>query len=350
MPIQTYNSSGGLIFDSNLVNGTISLGVYQIPSNSSFSKSWPELQGMTISAYDMFGYGYDAATNIDPASVLTVSQSPPSISASPYVAPRTVMVVASGTPAAQNVAGMFALNASGQIGLSPSGRGLVYIGQASVVGYQNSTWDYDGAVDEYYGQLGYTKLQVTSPTQPIAFTSLPEGVTLIDPPVFINVSGNLWEAWMQAVATTDPFIGGSTGWAALYNPAVYCFAATATPGGGASCAVYDSNGALAYDLMAGKLLATAGSGALVPTGGSIGGPGLTSPGIFGKARYQGVTQGRFSDTENIYYGGWYRSGSTYAVRSCCTEVNISPPPYPGPSISRYYAYSSSLVFTDLAQY
>lgn len=304
------------IFDSDLVRGGICVGQYAIGAGESFSRSFPLLQGATLRASNAAGRAYSFRPG---ASGIAVNNSGvPSVSAGPISVPRTLLIWADGTPAVQSAAGIQALNDQYNVALSPQGRGLVYIGKATYTTLVPAT---TGGVKESPSWL----VRVSSPTLPIAVVDLSGGIYLRSGPYFRSLGGGIWEAEVVAVASRPTLPAAS-----VLTPDVYCFALPPVPsGGGPQAALYDEDGSLAYDLLAGRMLFSsarvdiAGSEVTATTIPNVTRsiPSMAKVGVFGAISYRRENQ-RGANSSTGWEGFWTLSGTQLSLVDGCTYLDI----------------------------
>lgn len=346
MPVKTWDASGNPIFNSDLITNGVCLGVFDVASGATFSRTFSLLGGATIRALSIYGTtpAYDTA---DPAATITITGSPPTVAASAVGYSRTIILWATGAVAIVSGAGMQAMNASGNIALSPQARGLNFIGKATYTGTNASTGD--GTT----GALGSRIIQVASPAgvRPIGVVRMDGGEYVASPPIFGYAGSGIWTATIQAVATLPAF---ST-WPTLQSPEVYCYATPADALTAPKVAIYDADGTLAYDLMAGRLLDTAGR-VTVPAGlttdasksASIPG-GMTTPGLYGHPAVNGQQGARFSTIDRILGGWWNLSGTTLSVHVAIKNYYDGGVDPPANYTNRWWADSQAELI-ELAPY
>lgn len=305
MPIKTWDTSGNVLFDSDAVVNGVCLGAFEIPAGTSFSKSFTLLAGATVRVMGLTG-----GTDLSGVSV-SYPGSVPTVSASASAFSRYIVLWATGTPSITSGAGMQAVSASGTVALSPAARGCNYIGKATYSSTTAST-----GTPNTGGELGYVTMTISgSPNPPVAVL----GVTntayarIVRGPIWIG--SNSWTLDVQAVASLPT--SGGTSWPSLVTPDVYAFAPPVSPGSGARAAVYDTDGTLAYDLLAGRLLVTAGPLSFPAGTGSDtysqalpGGVSTSLCGAFGVPFYEEVRSS-------------FRGGTTYHQRTLAAMWTLS---------------------------
>lgn len=347
MPVKTWDASSNLIFDSDSITNGVCLGVFDIASGSTFSRTFSLLSGATIRVLSIYGTtpAYDTS---DPAATITVTGSPPTVAASAVGYDRTILLWATGTVAIVPGAGMQALNASGNVALTPEARGLNFIGKATYTGGGVASVG-GGAADGY---LGSKTISINSPAgaRPIGVVRMDGGEYVRWPPIFFYAGSGVWQAEIQAVGSLPSY---ST-WPALATPEVYCFAVPATASTAPKLAIYDSDGTLSYDLMAGRILDTAGrvtvpAGATSDTSKSVSIPAVTIPGLYGYPAVSGEQGTRFAYVYRQLGGYWHLSGSTLSVHvevtDWYTDAIVVDPSF----TNRYWADSQAEII-DLAPY
>jgi hypothetical protein len=299
MPVQTYFPDGSLMFDSDAVRGGICVGIYEVPSGQAFSRSFPLLAGATlrVSAFA----GRRLAYRPGSAAISINNAGTPSVSAAPVALDRVITIWADGSPAIQSGAGLQALNDQGVLALSPAGRGLVYIGKATYATYNPRP--VSGGLTE----PAYWHITISSPTRPVAVVDMSNGIRLYNRPGFVSIGSGVWRAEVIAVAD-----GSSTGLppSTLVTPDVYCFAVPAAPGSGGIAAIYDEDGTLAYDLLAGRMLYSAAHVSISPSEMAMQDlsvtrsvPVLSKPGLLGSISYQRMRQ-RTVNSATTHEGVW----------------------------------------------
>ncbi|MFG6457860.1 hypothetical protein [Roseateles sp. BYS96W] len=322
MPIKTWDTSGNVLFDSDAVVNGVCLGAYLIGAGTSFSRSFSLLAGATVRVM-----GLNGGTDL---SGVTVSYpgSVPTVSATAIPVDRYVVLWATGTPTITSGAGIQAVGATDTVALSPAARGCNYIGKAVYVGTTASAGSPLNG-----GTLGSVSLRVTSPTPPVMVLGVTSGAYSRISRGPYSLGGNDWGVDVQSVASLPT--AGASSWPALLTPDVYVFAAPALPGAGAQAAIYDTDGTLAYDLLAGRVLTSsgplsypAGSGvddysAALPAGISS-----TLCGAFGTPYYSEVRSAARGGQyiQRTYAAAWTLSGgSLYRFRTIVfTELDIDP--------------------------
>lgn len=346
MPVKTWDASSNLIFDSDSITNGVCLGVFDIASGATFSRTFSLLSGATIRVLSIYGTtpAYDTS---DPAATITVTGSPPTVAASAVGYGRTIILWATGTVAIVPGAGMQALNASGNVALTPEARGLNFIGKAAYTG--GGLASVDGGVDGY---LGNRTIRVASPAgaRPIGIVRMDGGQYVRMPPLFAWGGDGYWYASIQAVATLPAF---ST-WPTLVEPEVYCYAVPASARTAPKVAIYDSDGSLAYDLMAGRLLDTAGrvtvpAGITTDTSKSTTIPSVSIAGLYGYPAINGQQGARFSTIDRYLAGYWHLSGTTLSVHAAITDYSDGGVSPPANYVNRYWAESQAEII-DLAPY
>lgn len=299
MPIKTWDSSGNVLFDSDAVTHGVCLGSFVIPAGSAFSRSFSLLAGATVRADRASVYASDISISY-PGSVPTVS-----VSAAGYE--RSFVLWATGTPTITSGAGMQAVSASGTVALSPSARGMNYIGKASHVSTTASWGDPEGSGGA--GELGLMTFSVSSPTPPVMVVRLPVSGWVWLGPMYA-AGGGEWRVPVRCIGSLAT--SSDSAWPALLTPEIYCFATPASPGSGAQAAVYDTDGTLAYDLLAGRLLTLAADPTMLSAGDTISVPSGMSSSQIGLENQPFAFQ-RFSveypDTPG-FYRNFYRESFT----------------------------------------
>lgn len=326
MPIKTYGADGTTVyFDSDDTSG-ICLGSYSIPANTTWSKSWPLLAGATIRVSGTWNSQAGLTTISYPNSI-------PTLEAASTTYDRILIVWATGTPTISGSGyGIQAVNTSGVIALSPAGRGMNYIGTAS---YYSVVNNFGTPNPNAFADMGYWVVRVESSTQPIGVPVLTDG-RYIRFDNFWLVSGTTWQGYIRAVDTA-PAIGSA--WPTLQQPTIHCFAVPPSPGSGAQCALYDTDGTLAYDLLANKLARSWGAFSITP-GDNHNSASVTLPSFSGTVGFLGTpnfTSTQFIDNVDAEYSRaafWRRSGTTMYL----DKLIYSTEQYPGStSTSIYYA-------------
>lgn len=346
MPVKTWDIAGALLFNSDLITNGVCLGVFDIASGATFSRTFSLLGGATIRVLSIYGTtpAYDTS---DPAATITVTGSPPTVTASAVGYARTILLWATGTVSIVPGAGLQALNASRNIALSPQARGLNFIGKAAYTG--GGTASVGGGVDGY---LGSSTIRIASPSgaRPIGIVRMDGGEYVRMPPLFTWGGDGYWYASIQAVATLPKF---ST-WPILVSPEVYCYAIPASAISSPKFAIYDIDGSLAYDLMAGRLLDTAGR-VTVPAGTTADAsmsatiPTVSIPGLYGYPAINGQEGARFSTIDRYLAGYWHLSGTTLSVHAAITDYSDGGVSPPANYVNRYWAASQAEII-DLAAY
>lgn len=246
MPIQTWDSAGNLLFDSDAVANGVCLGAFRVAGGSSFSKSFPLLAGASVRVMGLTG-------DMDLSGVsVSYPGSVPTVTASATALTRYFVLWATGTPSIVSGAGLQAVSSGGTIALSPNARGCNYLGKATVTGTTTSTGSPNAG-----GDLGYVTYTITGAANPpvvvLEVTSSRFSAIRRGP---ISLGGTSWTVDVQSVATRpNP---GDTSWPTLLQPELHVFTPPNAPGSGPQAALYDTDGTLAYDLLAGRLLVTAG--------------------------------------------------------------------------------------------
>ena len=338
MPIKTWDTSGAVLFDSDAVVNGVCLGAFLIAAGTSFSKSFPLLAGATVRAMALNG-----GTDI---SGVTVSYpgSVPTVSAAAVAVDRYVVLWATGTPTITSGAGMQAVGATNTVALSPSARGCNYIGKAT---YSGTTASLGSPLNG--GLLGSVSMSVTSPTPPVIVLGVTSSTYSRISRGPYSLGGNHWGVDVQSM-TSLPTAGASS-WPALLIPDVYVFAAPAYPSNGAQAAIYDTDGTLAYDLLAGRVLTSsgplsypAGTGANEYAVALPSGISQTLCGTFGHPYYNEVRSAARGgqDIQRTLAATWVLvGGSLYRFRTIVqTELDIDP-------LTRFNESSAIVEIVDL---
>lgn len=305
MPIKTWDTGGNVLFDSDGVAYGICLGAYSVPAGSSFSRSFSLLAGATVRVMGLTG-----DTDLSGVSV-SYPGSVPTVTASSSIFDRFFVLWATGSPSITSGAGMQAVSTSGTIALSPAGRGCNYVGRASYSSTTAST-----GTPNTGGALGSVSMLITGcPNPPVVVLGVTSSAYAAITRGPISLGGGSWVIDTQAVATLPT--SGGTSWPTLLTPDVYVFSPPSSPGSGAQAAVYDTDGTLAYDLLAGRLLVTAGPLSYPAGTGSdtysVGLPsGVSSSlcGVFGVPYYNEVRSS-------------FRGGTTYHQRTLAALWTLS---------------------------
>lgn len=303
MPIKTFSPDGlTTLFDSDAITTGICVGVYYIAANTSFTKSFPLLAGVTLRVTDTFGLVLGNSGATDPYySSVSISYSPPTVTVTPITYNRNILIWSTGTITITSGAGIQAVSSAGTVALSPQGRGLTYLGKAT---YISTT----PTVLTTPQSLGYKTVQITSPpgSQIIGIVDMTTGSPWIQQmPYFVYSGTNTWTADVQATTTSATVFTVT-----LAAPDIHCFAIPVAPGSGPQCAIYDDDGTLAYDLLAGKLLTSTGRVTFTSTVDTATVPSLTKLGLLGYSNLSSWTYSKFSTLERYQFGAWNLSGTT----------------------------------------
>lgn len=308
MGIQTFFPDGSLMFDSDAVAGGVCCGCYEVAAGASFYKEFPLLQGaqlrVSVSMYSSTTYGTTTS------SVSVNNSGVPSVSVSPIAVRRLILVWATGTPSIMSGAGMQAVSAGQTIALSPAARGLNYLGIASYLQLtptQAPDWD-----------VGNWLVQISSPTPPVGVVDMSGGIYLMRTPTFARVSGDVWQAKVVACGDRGLYKPSTS----ILQPTIHCFATPANPSASPAAALYDVDGTLAFDLLAGKLLTSISefsasssemmAGADLSVQRSL--PAASKYGLWGGANY--VESARIGGSSMHWYQGAFQiSGSTLSLVS-----------------------------------
>lgn len=305
------------MFDSDAVRGGICVGIYEVPAGVAFSRSFPLLAGATL----RISSGLVSKRDYLPGSgLISVNNAGvPTVSAPPVSRSRAITIWADGAPAIQSGAGMQAMNDQGNVALSPAGRGLVYIGRATYTTY-HPTRQMGG-----YKESAWWEVQVSSPTRPILVVDMSNGIRLFNRPAFVNAGGGTWTATVVAVPASE-LLGAPAD--VLATPDLYCFALPSSPAAGGVAALYDEDGSLAYDLLAGRMLASAAYVSFTPAeltmsdlniSRSI--PVLSKPGLFGSVSYRRLKQ-RGANSATTWEGVWTMSPGQVTLIDGVTDLDI----------------------------
>jgi len=352
MPIKTFFPDGRVMFDSGAVQNGVCLGLFVVPAGTTLYKQFPLLQGATLRAMSYWGTSTDYSGNV---GMLTINNSGiPSITVGmlPYF-DQAYLVWATGTPSILAGAGMQALNSAGNVALCPNARGLNFIGLASYVDFVPS-WDSTETDDDgqpMEGECGYRVVEISSPAsaRPIGIVKMVEGSYIANAPIFKYVGSNKWRAEVRALSAPVTL---SSGWPSSFgSPDVYCFATPSSAANSPRCAVWDTDGTLAYDLLAGKVMMTNGHIDFSNTVSSQTAPSLSAFGIFGTPALSAEVQQRFSTVIYEYEGLWHLSGSAIEiVRSRYRYTGGNTPPYPLGSQDHTYRGDCGIEIFDLSGY
>jgi hypothetical protein len=253
-----------------------------------------------------------------------------------------LVIWASGTPSINTSgAGMQAVNTSGVIALSPSGRGMNYIGTAS---YYQQIASFGTPNPNADAVLGYWRVRVESSSRPIGVPVFSEGRYFRFDNFFL-VSGTTWEGYIRAVDSAPAI---ASAWPALQQPTIHCFACPPSPGAGAQCALYDSDGTLAYDLLANKLARSWGAFNITPGDNNnaasatlpsfSGTVGVLGQAVFGSSQFIANIDAQYDRT-----GFWRRSGSTVYLE----KLIYSTEPYPGSTTTTNYYSANEAAYGEL---
>lgn len=309
MPIKTFFADGvTTMFDSDAVAGGICLGVVFIAAGTSWSKSWPWLAGATVRVTDVSG----SAVELTGVSI-TVSNSPyPSVSVGAAAHDHKILLWATGTPTITDVPGMQAMSSGGTVALHPSGRGLNYLGKAT----------YSELIPGYIGGGGERAPGFWKVLAPAAFTSGVTPVPVIDLGGGYYTAGTImhwdsgagrWYGYVSAYASLPTEANAAS--LTAQQPDVYCFGRLAAPASGvATCAVYDDDGTLAFDLLAGPLLASLAVRSYSSGTTSQSAPSATKLGFFGDPCYWQV----YGTLDSVLHGqetGFWRLAGGNLTRS-----------------------------------
>jgi hypothetical protein len=303
MPIKTFYPSGATMFDSDAVSGGVCLGSVYIAAGSSYSKSWPWLAGATVRVTDVYGVPI-TATGV---GTVTTSDSPyPSVSIGAAAHDHIVLLWATGTTGITNSPGIQAASASGTIALHPSARGLNYVGQAV---YESMT---PAFYDSGTGQktLAYWTVRApasfTSSMPPVPVFDLSSGYYTAGSAGFFWDSG-YWRCYVYAYSSLPTSANAAS--LTAQTPAIYLFGKPpSAPTTGPIFALYDTDGTLAYDLLAGPLLASKASLSYSSSTVSLSAPSATKLGVFGDPAMMATERIEFEPQTTLEIGYWRSSG------------------------------------------
>jgi hypothetical protein len=244
-----------------------------------------------------------------------------------------------GSPGIVNMPGMQAVSSSGTVALHPSARGMNYLGKAT----------YDSLTPIFYDSgTGQRTLASWNFSAPSFFTSDMQPVVVIDMSAgffTIGAMGMSWDGsrWRGSISaftslpTKDNFVSLTA-----QTPDLYLFARPSAPAvGTAACAVYDDGNVLAFDLLAGPLLASKAVLSYSSGTFSLAAPSVTKLGIFGDPanwateriegfpqttqdcgywRFTGGNLVRSRGLWETYNDGDYAASSTYDIYTTATNV------------------------------
>ncbi|WP_067070439.1 hypothetical protein [Roseateles chitosanitabidus] len=298
-------STNALVFNSEDVPYGMCLGMYTIPAGQSWSVSWPQLAGTAIRVTAIYSSFSELGVSVSyPGSVPTASTSPRNYA-------RSLLVFCSGQPTSVSGPALrFRSSAGGNIALSPKGRGLNFIGKASLVdmtpgggGPSLVIPDTQGSAPPYY------VFRISWPTKPVPVFRIQAGQYISPNSEFYSVGAGLWEMQVCSLVSLPGNSGSS--WPAITQPEIYCFGLP-TSAGAVTVRDHDT-GEIAFNLTAAPLLVIdghhdwgagdAGASRAIPGGipggycGVIGSTGMSGTDVFnaGANRWRVLgKQGAFS--------------------------------------------------------
>jgi len=234
MPIQTWNSSGTLLFDSDTANAGALVGLFEIAANASATYTFPSLAGGTVDCTAPTGKFLTSAT-------VDYTLGYPRVTVATADFKRYVAVWAKAPPTITPGTGVQAMNSSGSLVLSPDGFGLYFLSKTSTP-YATVA---NGGILANGTTCGYYLYRVTSSVPVIAVAQLrTNGPTLVESVEL--VAANTWEIKVYSIT----FANDGTGFGVMTPPTMYFFARlTSAPASSPEFTIRDSSGNYCYDLM-----------------------------------------------------------------------------------------------------
>lgn len=252
MGIQTFAADGVTkVFDSDDVLNGVCLGALNVPAGVAPQYRFDLLAGGSVRAITPDGRKIAGVAVTYPGSVPVVTCDVSSFA-------RDIVLWGTGAPTIMSsAAGMQAVSSAGTVAISPAGRGMVYRGKGWHHATNASLGSPKNSVSSPSNYLGSVTLRFSSPTRPVLVLRVSSGIYVRQElGSLTQVDANTWAASFQCIDTAA--VAGELNWPALLVPDVYAFSASVTPNTAPECSVYDVDGTLAYDLMAGRLLVTDG--------------------------------------------------------------------------------------------
>lgn len=318
MGLRLWREDGTLTLDTDQVNAGICLGSFVIPAGQTFYRQWPLLAGCSIMVFQ--SWLMEADKIYDPALGVSYPSSVPTLSLSAVSFVRDITVWCTGSPSIQNIPGQQVVSLFNTVALSPSGRGLNYVGKATKHSDAPGNVPYSNPVDPVAAPNAQI-YRINCTNKPVVCMRLySQSLVLLwgEPQ---QVASGVWE--MRASRLMDPANPPESykrWWS--YDTELYCFAqptSLASP----PCFINDLDGTLAYDLRRGGLLGASNvvSGLLVDQPVTVSGMPtvcgvIGNPAYFSASNFETEVQGgEFEPNSDWFMSGWTRSTNQLVKRS-----------------------------------